>query len=367
MKIVHVLHGLDVGGTENGAVNVIDGTAADFEHVVVSMTDLGPLAARLPEGVTAIPLHRRRGVDVRVVGRLTGLLRRLRPDVVHSRNWAAFDAVVAARFAGVPTVVHSEHGREITDPEGRNGRRNRIRRVLSPLVTRFVAVSRDLEGWLVNRVGIPRRKVLTIQNGVDVDRFTPDSRDKARRALGVSPDTVVIGTVGRLDPVKDQVSLIEAFAPLARQHPNLVAVLVGDGPHRGVVADRVSNLGISDRVRLLGRRMDVPVLLAGFDVFVLPSIAEGMSNTVLEAMAAGVPVVATRVGGSPEMVEDGVTGLLVPVGARRELADALGVYAADSHLRALHGKAGRARAVEQFSLGRMIQSYRHMYNSVGRR
>lgn len=362
--VVHVIHSLQVGGTENGLVNVINSLADEFRHTVIAVTAGGPLEARLPRGVDVIPLGKRPGVDVRAIIRLATLLRRLRPDIVHSRNWGAFDAIFAARLARVPVLIHGEHGREMSDPDGLDPRRNRLRRWAAPLVDRFVTVSRDLERWLVGRVGVPARKVVTIHNGVDLHRFADEDRARGRHELGLPGDTVVIGTVGRLDPVKDQVGLLDASALLPTAGPAHALALIGDGPCRAALESRAARPDLQGRVRLLGERADIPRLLAGFDVFTLPSIAEGISNTVLEAMATGLPVVATRTGGNPELVEDGVTGHLVPVGDRRALADALWSYVGDPHLRALHGKAGRQRAVDHFGLERMTQRYRELYRAL---
>lgn len=359
--LVHVLHCLAVGGTENGVANLINALGTEFRHTVVSMTQGGPLVGRLPAGVGIHYLGKKPGLDVRALRRLTGLLWRLRPDVVHSRNWGAFDAVWAARLARVPVVIHGEHGREASDPLGLNPRRNRLRRLLAPLVDRFVTVSFDLRRWLVQTVGVPDGKVLTIHNGVDTTRFSDDGREAGRRALGLPPDRVVIGTVGRLDPVKDQMGLVEAFARLDDGRSRATLVIVGDGPCRAALEVRAGQPDLAGRVKFLGEREDVPVLLMGFDVFVLPSLAEGISNTILEAMATGLPVVATRAGGNSELVEDGVTGILVPVAEPGALAEALRAFLTDPHLRAIHGKAGRQRAVEEFGLERMVGRYRDLY------
>jgi sugar transferase (PEP-CTERM/EpsH1 system associated) len=362
--VVHVIHSLQVGGTENGLVNVVNALMDEFHHTVIAITAGGPLEARLSRGVDVIALGKQPGVDVRAIIRLAGLLRRLRPDIVHSRNWGAFDAIYAARLARVPVVIHGEHGREASDPEGLDPRRNRLRRWTSPLVDRFVTVSRDLEGWLVRRVGVPAHKVVTIHNGVDLRRFADEDRAMGRRELDLPPETVVIGTVGRLDPVKDQIGLLDASAMLPSTGPRYVLALIGEGPCRAALEARAARPDLARRVRMLGERSDVPRLLAGLDVFTLPSIAEGISNTVLEAMSTGLPVVATRTGGNPELVEDGVTGRLVPVADRRALADALWGYVGDAHLRALHGKAGRQRAVDEFSLDRMTGRYRELYRTL---
>jgi sugar transferase (PEP-CTERM/EpsH1 system associated) len=367
LHVVHVLHSLGVGGTEHGVVNLVTALRDGFRHTVVAMTATGPLAARLPADVAVHCLAKRPGLDVRAVGRLARLLRRLAPDVVHSRNWAAFDAVPAARLAGVPVVIHGEHGREITDPHGLNARRRRLRRAFAPLVTHFVTVSIELERWLVETVGVPARKVSRIPNGVDSRRFAVPRGEAARRALGVPGDALVVGTVGRLDPVKDQLTLLEAFARAGAAAGGRVLVIVGDGPCRAALAERAGRADLAGLVVLAGQREDVPLLLSGLDVFVLPSIMEGMCNTILEAMAAGLPVVATRTGGNPELVEHGVTGTLVPVGSVPPLAAAIDAYLADPHLRELHGKAGRQRVEERFSLERMSDAYRALYERLGGR
>jgi sugar transferase (PEP-CTERM/EpsH1 system associated) len=367
IHVVHVLHSLGVGGTENGVVNLINALGGEFRHTIVSMSTRGALAARLSVPVEIHALDRRRGLDLRASARLARLLRRLRPDVVHSRNWGAFDAILAARLAHVPTLIHGEHGWEASDPAGRNPRRNRFRRLLAPLVWRFITVSRDLERWLTTTVGVPADKIVTIVNGVDTARFAEAPRDAGRRALGLGEDRVVIGTVGRLNPVKDQGTLLDAFARVPDGRRELALVLVGEGPAAGALRDRAERPDLDGRVHFLGRRDDIPLVLRGLDVFALPSLNEGISNTVLEAMASGLPIVATRTGGNPELIEDGVTGRLVPVGDAAALAQALGTYARDPLLRTLHGKAARERAVEEFGLDRMVDRYRRLYLEAGAR
>ncbi len=365
LHVVHVLDSLQVGGTENGAANLIQALErGDLRHTVIAMTTSGPVADRLPRSVAVHCLGKRPGWDLRTVARLVALLRRLRPEIVHSRNWGAFDAVPAARLARVPVVIHGEHGREATDPAGLNSRRNRLRRACAPFIDRYVTVSLDLARWLVEVVRIPPARVVTIHNGVDVRRFSDDTSKRGREALRLPDRELVVGTVGRLDPVKDQAGLIEAFARLRPGTVPATLVIVGDGPCRSALEAQASSLGIADRVRLVGARSDVSTLLGAFDLFALPSVAEGISNTILEAMASGLPVVATRTGGNPELVEHGVTGSLVSVGDRDGLAAALAAYLGDAHLRLLHGKTGRARAVQHFGLERMAARYHELYGAL---
>jgi sugar transferase (PEP-CTERM/EpsH1 system associated) len=364
--LVHVVHSLQTGGTEIGLVNMVGALAREFQHTVIGMVEGGPLEARLPVDVAVHRLGKRSGLDLGAIGRLASILRALRPDIVHSRNWGAFDAVIAGAIARVPSIVHGEHGREANDPAGLDRRRNRLRRWTAPLVTRYVAVSEDLGRWLTERIGIPPRKVVTIHNGVDIMRFQQGDRIAARRAVGldVPSGAVVVGTVGRLDPVKDQLGLLEAFAAVAASRPEVALVIAGRGPLWDAIESRSRHPDLAGRVSLLGERSDTPTILQALDIFALPSLTEGISNTVLEAMASGLPVVATRTGGTPELVVDGLTGTLVPVGDRSALARALTAYVANSRARAQHGAAGRQRAVESFSLERMTARYRSLYREL---
>jgi len=367
MHVVHVVDSLAVGGMENGVVNLINALSPNSRHTVVTMSAIGALADRLPAEVECHCIGKRPGVDIGAIVRLVALLRRLRPSIVHSRNWGAFDAIPAARLAGIPTIIHGEHGREAADPDGLDARRNRLRRIFAPLVSRFVTVSFDLRRWLRTTVRLPAAKLVTIHNGVDVSRFAGGDRHVGRRALRLPPHAVVIGTVGRLDPVKDHAGLLKAFSVLRVDQRAAELVIVGDGPSRASLEGQIQELGLIGHVHLLGMRQDIPTLLRGFDAFVLPSLAEGISNTLLEAMATALPVVATRVGGNPELVEHGLTGTLVPPSNPLVLAAALRCYAEDAGLRAAHGEAGRRRALQHFTLDRMAQAYHELYASVGPR
>lgn len=362
--VVHVVNSLAVGGLENGVVNLVNTTAARFRHVIVCMTADGPLHGRLRPEVEVVVLGKRPGQDPWALVRLVRLLRHLRPLIVHSRNWPAVDAIPAARVARVPLVIHGEHGREVADPEGRDLRRNRIRRALAPLVHHFVTVSADLRRWLIEDVRVPAAKVTAIHNGVDLSRFGRAGKLESRMRLSLPADASIVGTVGRLDPVKDQAGLIRAFAQVRAQHPAALLVVAGDGPCRAELERVAAGLGQRDHVRLLGNRDDIPTVMSALDVFVLPSIAEGISNTILEAMATGLPVVATRIGGNPELVEEGVGGALVPRSDPDALAAAIAAYTGDAELRRRHGQASRQRAIGHFSLERMAQAYANLYTAL---
>lgn len=261
-------------------------------------------------------------------------------------------------------MIHGEHGREAGDPNGRNRKRNIVRKCLSALVNRFVTVSDDLKFWMVETVGIPESKVTTIHNGVDTRRFSPGERRASRRSLGLDDSIFTIGTVGRLDPVKDHKSMLQAFLPIARSTQPACLIIAGDGPMRPAIESLSSELGISENVRLLGERHDIPQIFKACDVFTLTSIAEGISNTILEAMASALPVVATRVGGNPELVDDGVNAHLVSARDVAGLTVAYESYLHDLELRSQHGRNARARAEQKFSLERMASRYAQLYQAL---
>lgn len=369
--IAHVLYRLDTGGMERIALSVINHTRDRYRHAVICLAGYGALRGEIADpAVPCLSLDKRPGKDWGCYFRLWRTLRALKPDLVQTYNIGALDAAPVIRLAGVRHVVHAEHGRDVTDPRGDNPKYLRLRRWMAPLIARFIAVSRDLQSWLVERAGIRADKVTCIENGVDVAAFESSRGTLRPRALPgdfAPPGSVLIGNVARLDKVKDQAGLLAAFKLLcerAGQKTVCRLIIVGGGPEHAALQDRVEQLGLSGSVRLLGSRGDVAALLAACDVFVLSSIAEGMPVTVLEAMASGLPVVATDVGGIAAVVEDGTTGTLVPAGDPIALAKALEAYVSDAALRRRHGDAGHARVTARFSLSAMLSAYGALYDHV---
>jgi sugar transferase (PEP-CTERM/EpsH1 system associated) len=363
VRILHVVDSLAAGGTELVAAALIERTENRFDHAVCSLRGSGPAdnnVARLAVPVTF--LGKRDGHDWGLALRIARLCRRLRPQVVHARNWGTIDAVIGARLAGVPVVIQSEHGRDLSDLEGQHRARLRVRRLLAPFIDTHVAVSTHLQRWLLECVRVRPEKVRVVRNGVDATRFRPLlERDRVRAQHGYGAADVVFGSVGRLTPVKDHRTLVEAFQTVATRHPHSRLILVGDGSERSALEEQVRRHGLADSVRLVGQRDDVAQWLGIMDVFVLPSLGEGMSNALLEAMAVGLPVVATAVGGTPEIVDHGVSGLLVPAATPDALAGAMLSYRRNDHVRVAHGAAGRERAEKHFPLMQMIEGYVDVY------
>lgn len=368
--VVHVIYALGAGGLENGLVNIIN--RADplrYRHAIVCLTESGSFEDRIDvQGVDVYALHKKPGNDVRVFLRLFFLLRKLRPDIVHTRNLAALEMQVLGLLMPRVKRVHGEHGRDVSDLYGNNPRYRKLRRLLSPLVHRFVCVSRDLSEWLCNEVGIDRYKVTQIYNGVDHSRFGSVAVDTSLLPDGflIGTGHVVLGTVGRLAEVKDQERFVCAVEHILEQHPELSrtlrVIVVGDGPLRSQIEGRASN--IQDVVWFAGERSDVQSLLVLMDVFVLPSLGEGISNTILEAMSAAKPVVASNVGGNPELVDDGETGLLFPARDTGALAKALLTLIGDEKMRVRMGKSAQQKVRERHDWQSTVDAYLAVYDQV---
>ncbi len=360
--LVHVLYRFAIGGLENGVVNLINHLPTErYRHAIVCVTDHDPaFAQRLQRRDVSIhELKKRPGLDLLVWWRLYKLLRQLQPALVHTRNLSALEALVPARLAGVPARLHSEHGRDSNDVDGNNKRYQRLRRLLLPLAQTVVALSHELGDYLREKVGLAGDKIQIICNGVDCDRFTPATTGQPARGLRFI-------SVGRLQDVKDPLNVLRAFAQLKELRPQheLQLELVGDGPLFDACQQFVAAFGLQHCVSLPGAASDIPQRLRHADIYLLGSRAEGISNTVLEAMASGLPVVATRVGGNAELIVDGETGFLVPAAQPEALTAAMRRYVDDRSLLGRHGAAARTRAVEDFSLAGMMARYQALYDRL---
>jgi len=358
VRVMHVIYRLQFGGTELGLIKLVN--ALNRSRVASSICSCRPadgVKTRLSNDVALFELIRREGNDPLLVLRLARLMRRERPDVVHSHAWGTLcEGLVAARLAGVPIVVHGEHGTLDLRP-----RNVRVQRWAWGRVDRVLSVSSQLTDRMASGVGFPASRITTIRNGVDLSRFAMADRGAARAALGLASDDFVVGTVGRLVPVKNQRLLLESLALLNKKGLRFRAVITGEGPLSSKLESSVDRLGLNGLVHFTGLQTNVADVLAAFDVFALPSNSEGLSNTIQEAMATGLPVVATRVGGAAELVEEGRTGLLTPPRDAIALATALETLANNKNLRASMGRAGRLRAEREFALSRMVRNYEDLY------
>lgn len=366
--IAHIIHKLDYGGLENGVVNLINRMPhSEWRHCVICMTDFTEFRKRIERpDVPVIALHKPEGKAWATYLQLWRVLRQMQPDIVHTRNLAALEGQVPAFLAGIRGRVHSEHGWDVGDLDGSNRRRRLLRRLVRPFVRHYIALSQDIECYLRDSIGVESPRLTQIYNGVDDTRFAPQILPAATPWVGMEP--FVFGTVGRVQAVKDQLTLLRAFALMLQREPQarsrLRLMIVGDGPLLPQLQQEAVTLGVSDLLWLPGSRDDVPALMRAMNVFVLPSLSEGISNTILEAMACRLPVIATRVGGNPELIEAGQTGALVPAAEVQQLADAMTGYWQQPALASQQGQKARKSIENRFGMQRMLDQYVAVYRKV---
>jgi glycosyltransferase involved in cell wall biosynthesis len=354
-----VLSSFGVGGQERVALDLAIGQQQRGHKVsVISLAPPpdGAMADEFREHGIAVDRVEKRGegIDLGLVPRLARTLRRLGAQVVHTHNpLPLIYGAPAARLAGA-AAIHTKHGR---NPSGRGNRL--LRRAAAQLAHAFVAVSETTAEQARDMHDAPRARMHTIANGIRLDRYHPDveARAAARVELGLG-DAFVVGHVGRLDSYKNQAMLVRAMAPLLSSQVRLV--IIGDGPSQAELRAEVARLSDPRWVVLAGRRMDVPRLLPAFDVFALSSRTEGLPLVVPEAMSVGLPVVTTAVGGLPSVVDQGETGLLVPVD-EVALRAALRQLVEDRGLMLRMGVRAREAALHRYSADRMVDAYLDLY------
>lgn len=365
--VVHVVDALDTAQTEDSLLNLIRHLPPErYRHAIVCLHDGGGDRDDMRErGVEIVNLHKRAGRDPLHYLRMFGALRALRPDLVHTRNGSGLPAQLVAALAGVKLRVHAEHGRTAAGAGLRW-------RMLCPLIDHFIAVSSDLEQWLVESVGAEPARVSQIANGVDSVLFHPRLGPCA--AVGppgfMQDGAFVVGAVGRMDDAGNHTTLVDAFLRLiASPHPahrRLRLLLVGDGPARAQCQALLHRAGAAARAWLPGARADVPQLLRAMDLFVLPSLVEDRANTILQAMATGLPVVASAVGANTELVHPGFTGILVPPMSTELLAAAIADYCRIPDLATRHGARARTQVIARHSMPAMARDYLAVYDALTR-
>jgi glycosyltransferase involved in cell wall biosynthesis len=362
-RVLQVVLSLNPGGTERLVLELVKRLHPTIPTQVCCLDEGGAWASELEnQGIHVVSLQRRPGFRPALSQAIANLVRGHRASVVHAHHYSPFVYAALARLWLPRTrVVFTEHGRLSDAPPSR--KRHAANQILTRLSAATFAVSADLRTHLVSE-GFPPRSVEVIYNGIDVGTLpTAEERRLARGELGVSKDAIVIGTIARLDPVKSLNTLIRAVALLGRTAPASL-LIVGDGPERQGLEAVAAAADVSSAVRFLGHRDDARRWLGACDIFANSSISEGVSLTILEAMAAGLPVVATRVGGTPEVIDE-TCGRLVPARSVEALAAALGELAVAPALRQDLGRAARARVEERFTLERMVEAYRVVYERLG--
>lgn len=361
INLLHVVLEMGIGGLQR---LITDTTLAmdrnRFNIEVVCLDELGCFADVLQANGIPVTLLRRHDRHLVLYPiRLARFMRQRKIDVVHMHPGSFIFGILAAVLARVPVTVYTEHGRAV--PE--HPLRILEDRVSGVFVDRIIAVSKELEIYLAEAIKLPPQKICTVINGIKVTEFVRRPKDpNLLLEFGISPDTKILGTVARLDPIKDQVTMIEALQFVREKVPNVHLLLVGDGPARSELEALAQAKGLEKNVTVTGQRNDVPKLINLFDLFLLSSLREGTSISLLEAMSSGVAPVVTNVGGNPAIVNHGVDGLLVPSREPQALAEAIVELLINDTKRNVLADAAAAKVREQFSIETMVRQYVQIYS-----
>lgn len=360
---MHIIDSLEFGGAEKVLVDLANNMADSHEIAICCVRKLGELASEVDKKIKVFCLNKGRGNDYRLPFQLARLIRAERFDVVHTHHWGIFlEGALAGFLSRAPVLVHTVHGSYIVYPHGLASRlkvaiRHVLERLLARRFTRIVAVSDSIQAYIERDIGIPARHMITIHNGIRSESVLSAGENR-------KGGEVVFVTVGRLAAVKNQNMMIRAFAGLLAYHADAALWIIGDGPERKNLAALVDQLALNGKVQFLGYRTDVDKILGDSDIFLMSSRYEGISIAILEAMRAKLPVVATRVGGVPETVIDGDTGLLVESDDVNAMVAAMRKLVASRELRRAMGLSGNRLLDREFSIRTMVENYQRLYASV---
>lgn len=366
INIAHLVYSFGTGGMENGIVNLVNNMNVNlFNHYIISFTFIGEFQRRITtKNVKIISINKKPGHSFLPYFSLRNIFIKNKIDIVHARGWATMmEGIISAKLARVPVTVYGFPGKTFMDMFGEKKRRILAQKILIKFTDGAVAYLNHMKNELCCSMNIPDEKVTILKNGVDLNKFT-NVNSGYRSEFGIKDNIFVIGAVGRIDPVKNYGTLIEAFNIFSSKYDNVKLVLVGDGEDFNNVKNKALDMGLSSTVLMLGDREDVPNILKCFDVFVQPSLYEGMSNTILEAMASGLPVISSSVGGSPEIVKDEENGLLFNPLDVLSLVNRLERIYHEKELREKMVKANKKKINKEFSLEKMVKKYEKYYISI---
>jgi sugar transferase (PEP-CTERM/EpsH1 system associated) len=369
IHIAHVVYSFATGGLENGVVNIINRLPEhEYIHSIICITDHDKeFFNRITvANVEIYDLDKPAGKGISWLFKCWRLLKKLKPDICHSRNLNALEAQLAAFLAGVSTRTHGEHGWDVSDLGGSNVKYQKLRKFFRPFIHQYIALSLEAKNYLLEKIGVQESKINHICNGVDVSKFKPNKNRSLLPRDFTDDDSLIFGTVGRLAEVKNQTFLVSSFLELWQQIPekqnNLKLVIIGDGVLMPKLKTMVAAADANRAVWFAGRRDNVSELMNQFDVFVLPSLAEGISNTLLEAMASGLPYIATDVGGNADLVlPQHKNSHIVEVNNNKQLISAMQIYVDSPDKLLKEIEQVRSHCVENFSLAGMVEKYHQFY------
>lgn len=364
MKVIHVVYTLEMGGLEHLVFTLLKSLNFNKYSLEVCCLSRGGIFNEKIQclGIPVFIFEKKKGIDYSLFFRLARFFCSRKDSIVHTHNTATWlYGGIAARIAGVKVCIHTEHSNLFEHQKGLLW----VEKLLSLLTNVVIADSNKVNAHLVECQGIRRDKVSTIYNGIDVEKFQWASEAaNIKNVLGISLGDRVVGMVARLEKVKNHACLLRAFRQVLNTIPNVSLVFVGDGSESSNLKQYARDLNILEKVYFLGTRTDIPEILNILDIFVLSSKSEGLSLSLLEAMAAGKPIVATNVGGNPEIVDSGVTGLLVPDNDHQKMAEGIIGLLRNKELAQAMGIVGRRRVQERFSLDRMVDEYEKLYDTL---
>ena len=363
LKILHVLLSMTMGGAETLVYNMVRHSSfAGNKPVVCCLKSVGDLGEKLKsEGFTLYNHSSGEGTDLSLIGWIRDIISTEKIDVVHAHQYPAFFyAVPAAFLAGRTKIVYTEHGRLY--PDLRHWKRCLVNPLLAAATDHLVSISSSTAKAMADIDNLPLKRIKIINNGVDFGKMNPDiDRAEKRRELGISESCRIIGTAARLEEIKNIPMMLRAFKQVLAVVPDTVMIIAGDGSQTENLKVLAGELGVQDSVKFIGLRYDMPEIYRLMNVFLLTSFTEGISVTLIEAMASGVPSVVTDVGGNPEVVIDGVSGYLVQLDADAALAERVVGLLSDASLAKQMGNNARKRAVERFSFDSMMSDYFNLY------
>ncbi len=363
LKIVHLVTSLEVGGAQhNMLLGLPNLDPTRYKHVLVSIMDRMQMKQQFQQaGIEVHSLGLRKKTDITAAWRLRSLLKNIHPDILHTYliHGNVLGRIVG-RIAGVPTII----GSELTI--GQAGRIGRFATKLTNPLTDAVEVNSETGGKSVAAdLGVPESKIEVVLPGLDLDAFgSTDQRSQTRNEIGVEDNEHLVLYVGRLRTVKGVEYGIRAFAKALEQHPNMKLALAGEGDQRKELESLSTELGIENNVKFLGVRIDLPNVLSACDSVIMPSLAEGFPRVAIEVMASSKPIIATRVGGTPEAIIHNQTGILVPSKDIEAMADAIVNIANNSELATRLGDAARERTEQHYSASKYVARLDEMYSRL---
>ncbi len=365
--ICHVIHALGVGGAEVLVDVMVRRMDDRYRCVVAVLDEVGEIGERLlADGFVVEHLHRQAGIDRGCARRLDAFAKREGADILHAHQYTPFfQAMLSRGLLGSRPVLFTEHGRHFPDLPSR--KRAIVNRLMLRRRDRLVGVGGAVRQALIDNEGLPSGRVEVVYNGVDLQALAaaaPDARPRIRAEFGFSDTDSVVVQVARLHELKDHQTALRAIQEAVRQQPTVRLLIVGEGDQRATIEASIRKLKLEQHVRLAGNRADVADLLAAADVFLMSSISEGIPLTIIEAMAAGLPVVSTAVGGIPEMIRHAENGFLANSGDSSGLASSLVLLQQNPTLRNTVAVAGREQAMQSFSQQGMLDGYRNIYEEM---